>query len=66
MAEACGQPTPEQIFTDMNCSPRVIHIGAEEKCEEEGAAERNHHVQTIPTPATLHHSGWVEESGLKK
>lgn len=30
---------PEQIFPDRNCSPWVIHTGADEKCEEEGVAE---------------------------
>lgn len=38
---------------------------AEEKCEEEGLADRNRCVLTVPTPGILPPVVWVEEFGLK-
>ena len=60
------------------CSPWRAHAGAEEKCEEEGAAERNHRVPMDHHPVLFLASlkglnatcsdrkGEGEESGVKE
>jgi len=39
------------IFPDSICSLWKAHAGADEKCEKEGVAERNHYVLTILSPS---------------
>jgi len=51
---------------DIPCSLWRTCAGAAERCEKEGAAERNHCVLTMtPTPCTA--QSWrVEESGVRE
>ena len=44
----CGGPAPEQVdIHDRSCGLWTAHAGAEEKCEEERAEERNRYILTI-------------------
>lgn len=66
---AGGRPMSEEemlhVREDIPCSLWRVHAGAE-KCEEEGAIERNFHVLTVTplSPASL--VAGVEDSGTKE